>query len=57
MKNNNTIIDEVNSLAIPRLNPEDYKPSAELQSLGSILEGATEQAAQLDARAQYISSK
>ena len=53
----NSVLDEAAASAVPKLDPNKYKPAAELLGLGLLMEGATENKEQLDARAQYILSK
>ena len=53
----NSVLGEAVASAIPKLKPEDYKPSAELLEFGLLLEGATEEMGNLDSKAQYILSK
>ena len=53
----NSVLGEAIASAIPRLDPEDYRPTAELLEFGLLLEGATEEMEKLDAKARYILSK
>lgn len=53
----NSVLGEAVASAIPRLDPEDYRPTAELLEFGLLLEGATEEIDKLDAKARYILSK
>ncbi|MBR5735963.1 MAG: Arc family DNA-binding protein [Bacteroidales bacterium] len=53
----NNVLDEAVASAIPKLKPEEYKPSAELLEFGLLLDGATEEMDNLDPKAQYILSK
>lgn len=53
----NSVLGEAVASAIPRLDPEDYRPTAELLEFGLLLEGATEEMEKLDAKARYILSK
>jgi hypothetical protein len=53
----NNLLDEAVAGTVPKLNPKDYQPSAELLELGLLLEGATEDMSKLDPKSQYILSK
>jgi len=53
----NEVLEGAVASAIPKLEPEEYRPSAELLEFGMLLEGATEEKDKLDPKARYILSK
>ena len=53
----NSVLDEAVASAIPKLDPKNYKPSADLLEFGLLLEGSTEEMENLDPKAKYILSK
>ena len=53
----NNILGEAVTGTVPKLNPKDYQPSAEMLKLGLLLEGTTEEMNRLDSKSQYILSK
>ena len=51
------ILENATPSAVPKLKEKDFRPSKELRSLGSVLNGATESMEELDDKAKYILSK